>query len=436
MPSEVASFFGGPLAVNVFLLGAAGNLYVFQRMGFPLERVMGAKDGDLPTARGLGAFAALLFGILGLLYIAFRRSLVLVMAKFHEVALVFYCLVVLLLLFAPFDVLHRRARMFLGKKLYKCVFPLSWKGTATLRLPMTETPFVEVFLADGLTSMSKVFYDVAVGVLMLMESLDGRHSDWYGAKMKPHPLPYLCAAWPYLIRATQCLISYRRAPLANDKFLHLLNTFKYGTGLSVIVVGALPAIFGTAPASTSFLVLDGQTMFLLCACCNSLYSFFWDVVMDWGLCQPAPAPSRDLESHVVTPVQHYPYLRQQLHYKSPFVYYVAMGVDGGLRILWATSNWEWVDLVGAEFKVVMQVAEVLRRCMWNCFRVEWQCVKHGFELRPADVQKASGLLRSRKPKNSNDKLNVLEETATTLDADSDADDDHATKPSDDQKFVA
>ncbi|OQS01066.1 hypothetical protein THRCLA_05784 [Thraustotheca clavata] len=404
MPSDISYFFGGPLAINTFILGAALDLYVFRAMRFPLDRVFGTKEDETPSVNGVGMFGAMLFVFLGGLYYVFRHNAILLFAKYHELILVFYCLVVLLLLFAPCNVLHLRFRKFLGKKLYQCLFPFQWNGTGSIGLPAVETPFVEVFLADGLTSMSKIFHDIAVASLMLMETINGQHSEHYMTKMKYHPLPYLCAAWPYLIRATQCLISYKRAPLANDKFLHILNTFKYGTGLCVIFVGAFPALFGSATTGTSLHVLDGQTMFLLCACCNSLYSLFWDVVMDWGLCQPQ---SRDIEAQGTKPHR---FLRQTLLYKQEFVYYGAMGLDCFLRILWATSNWQWVDIVGAEFKIVMEVAEVLRRCMWNVFRVEWQCVKLGLEMK-ATSSTMSSLPRTAKSKNSNDRLDRLEKVS-------------------------
>ncbi|CAK4612360.1 hypothetical protein LEN26_001054 [Aphanomyces euteiches] len=385
MPSDVSYFFGGPLAINVFVVGGALNLMVFQSLGLPIDKIFGLQADETPSPRGILAFATFMFALLSTLYYALKLDAIALIGRHHELVLVIYCIVVLVLLMLPFNVLHLRFRRFLGRSLWRCIVPVSW-AAGGLQLPPTETPFVDVYIADGLTSMSKIFGDVAVALLMLSQSIQGTHNDMYVAKMKHHLFPYLAAASPYMIRAIQCLISYHRAVLTNDKFLHVLNTFKYGTGLCVILVGALPVLFGPSPD----LLLDTDTLFLLCACCNSLYSLFWDVVMDWGLGQP---PNEDQllhegtdeeeeDGHRNTPplwnmkrMNSHAYLRHTLLYEPKLVYFAAMTFDGMLRILWVTSNWHWVDVIGADFKMVAQVAEVCRRCMWNLFRVEWQCVK-------------------------------------------------------------
>lgn len=160
---------------------------------------------------------------------------------------------------------------------------------------------------------------------------------------------------PNSIRATQCLISFQRTSSVNDRFLHLLNTLKYCSSLLVIFVGAYPQIMGRA-------MPDKSSFFLLCAVFNSLYSFLWDVIMDWGLGQP------NLPKRVR-------YLRHQLLYKPKKLYYVVIVVDFGLRILWVTKWWDWQHY-GVDFKLVSQVAEVVRRVIWNNVRVEWQCIKN------------------------------------------------------------
>lgn len=140
----------------------------------------------------------------------------------------------------------------------------------------------------------------------------------------------------------------------NDRFLHLLNTMKYCSSLLVISVGAYPMLMGLArPEQSSF--------FLLCAVFNSLYSFLWDVVMDWGLGQPK------LPRRVA-------FLRHQLTYRPRKIYYVIIAVDFVLRIMWVTKWWDWMHR-GVHFKLVSQVAEVVRRIIWNFVRVEWQCIK-------------------------------------------------------------
>eukprot|EP00644_Phytophthora_capsici_P012862 jgi/Phyca11/560523/estExt2_Genewise1.C_PHYCAscaffold_50225 len=129
---------------------------------------------------------------------------------------------------------------------------------------------------------------------------------------------------------------------------------KYCSSLLVISVGAYPMLMGLArPEQSSF--------FLLCAVFNSLYSFLWDVVMDWGLGQPK------LPRRVA-------FLRHQLTYRPRKIYYLVIVVDFVLRIMWVTKWWDWMHR-GVHFKLISQVAEVVRRVIWNFVRVEWQCIK-------------------------------------------------------------
>ena len=57
---------------------------------------------------------------------------------------------------------------------------------------------------------------------------------------------------------------------------------------------------------------------------NSLYSFWWDVVMDWNLSilttPSGPGPGRWG-------------LRKSIHFSSPYLYYVAIGLDLLLRFV-------------------------------------------------------------------------------------------------------
>ncbi|OWZ05536.1 Inositol monophosphatase [Phytophthora megakarya] len=316
-------FVCGPLAVNVFLLGLAANVYVFKKNRLAFDRVLDMRPDEVPTARGLFQTAVAMTLLQLLLFngeAARRGDSFGVDETRMELLLLGYVLVAATLLLCPLDVLHYKFRMFLVRKLARCFWPFQ---QFSFKLPTHATPFIEVFIADGMTSLSKFIQDFSV-------------------------------ATPYIIRATQCLISFQRTPSVNDRFLHLLNTMKYCSSLLVISVGAYPMLMGLArPEQSSF--------FLLCAVFNSMYSFLWDVVMDWGLGQPK------LPRRVA-------FLRHQLTYRPRKIYYLVIVVDFVLRIMWVTKWWDWMHH-GVHFKLVSQVAEVVRRVIWNFVRVEWQCIK-------------------------------------------------------------
>jgi len=96
-------------------------------------------------------------------------------------------------------------------------------------------PFIDVFFADAMCSMSKVFFDW--GML------------WLLASHYPHPvppsgqsiiIPSCFAALPYLIRARQCLIMFNVGLKKNDpkRYQHILNAIKYCSSLFPLLVSA------------------------------------------------------------------------------------------------------------------------------------------------------------------------------------------------------
>ncbi|ETK78143.1 hypothetical protein F441_16043 [Phytophthora nicotianae CJ01A1] len=350
-------FVCGPLAVNAFLLGLAANLHVFKKHSLAFDRVMDMRPDEVPTAGGVfktGLFMCLVQLLLFNGEAARRGDTFGVDETRMEMLLLGYAIVAASLLLCPFDVLHYKFRMFVLRKLARCFWPFQ---QFSFKLPAHATPFIEVFMADGMTSLSKFIQDLSVALMLLLMSFTSEPEDLresYISKLKNSPLPYFAASTPYIIRATQCLISFQRTPSVNDRFLHLLNTMKYCSSLLVISVGAYPMLMGLSrPEQSSF--------FLLCAVFNSLYSFLWDVVMDWGLGQPK------LPHRVA-------FLRHQLTYRPRKIYYLVIVVDFVLRILWVTKWWDWMHR-GVHFKLVSQVAEVVRRIIWNFVRVEWQCIK-------------------------------------------------------------
>jgi len=113
---------------------------------------------------------------------------------------------------------------------------------------------------------------------------------WHLASHYPEPvpssthsiiIPSLCASLPYIIRARQCLIMHTVGKIKNDpkRYQHLLNALKYSTSLFPLCVSAYQkTISEESAANLEYLLVTLLTI-------NSLYSFAWDVVMDWGMMQ-------------------------------------------------------------------------------------------------------------------------------------------------------
>lgn len=194
-------FMCGPLAVNVFIFGLAWNLHVFKKHEFAIDKVLDMRRDEIPTAKGVALFACLLTGIQMTIFgaEAVRRGVTFGVDEVRmELLLLLYCTCGAMLMLCPFDIMHLKCRLFVLRKIGRCLWPFQY---FSLQLPAHPTPFIEVFLADGLTSLSKFIQDSAVALLLLSVSFTQETDDLrssYITKMKQSPLPYFAASAPYM----------------------------------------------------------------------------------------------------------------------------------------------------------------------------------------------------------------------------------------------
>ncbi|PIA90613.1 Protein ERD1 1 [Cercospora beticola] len=227
---------------------------------------------------------------------------------------------------------HGVARLFTG--LIRC-------APGGIAKPKGEK-FGDVLLADALTSYSKPISEILVVICM---SLKGMHTTNKPDRACGHEIIVpLAIAWPFVIRLRQCIIEGQRA-----------NALKYATAFPVII---LSSISGKDPTWKVF--------WRLAALVNSLYSFWWDVSMDWDL----TLLSRHRHKS--------PYgLRQYRIFRQPVIYYLLVGFDLGLRFAWSWKlSLALVKLDGIEGGIfLLEILELTRRWVWVYFRVETEWVR-------------------------------------------------------------
>ncbi|KAF2212739.1 hypothetical protein CERZMDRAFT_111791 [Cercospora zeae-maydis SCOH1-5] len=202
--------------------------------------------------------------------------------------------------------------------------------------------FGDVLLADALTSYSKPISEILVVVCMFFKGL---HTTSQPDRACGHELIVpLAIAWPFVIRLRQCVIEGQRA-----------NALKYATAFPVIILSSMS---GRDPTWKVF--------WRLAALINSLYSFWWDVTMDWDL----TLLSRHRHKS--------PYgLRQHRIFRQPVVYYLLVGFDLGLRFAWSWKlSLALVKLDGVEGGIfLLEILELTRRWVWVYFRVEAEWIR-------------------------------------------------------------
>jgi len=131
----------------------------------------------------------------------------------------------------------------------------------------TPIPFKDVFFADAMCSLSKVFFDW--GLLALRT---GYYPHPVPASASSIVLPSFFAAFPYLIRARQCIVMLNIGRMKNDPkaYQHLLNAIKYSTSLFPICLSAYQKTVDQVRRDQ----LEQYLIVLLTI--NALYSYAWD----------------------------------------------------------------------------------------------------------------------------------------------------------------
>ncbi|KAF8424745.1 EXS family-domain-containing protein [Tirmania nivea] len=98
-----------------------------------------------------------------------------------------------------------------------------------------------------------------------------------------------------------------------------------------------------------------KAFFIALGTINAVYCSTWDLAMDWSLLNPYAA---------------WPFLRQEMAFKRPIVYYIAMIVDSLLRFNWIF----YVIYTQPKYQIYVSfgisISEVIRRWIWAFFRMD------------------------------------------------------------------
>ncbi|CAN1220329.1 SPX and EXS domain-containing protein 1 [Linum perenne] len=211
--------------------------------------------------------------------------------------------------------------------------------------------FADFFLADILTSMSKVFSDLERSVCRMVhrqvatiawfeaDSICGSHSV---------AIP-LVLVLPYLFRLFQCLRQYKDTKEKTS----LLNALKYSTAVPVIFLSALK--YHVFPERwTNFY----RPLWLLSSFVNCMYSFYWDITRDW-----------DLSGFTRIFKFNRPSLCSYLLHGRKWVYFWVIGSNLILRCTW---TYKLSAHLRHNYLTVFAITalEIFRRFQWVFFRVE------------------------------------------------------------------
>ncbi|XVF03293.1 hypothetical protein REPUB_Repub04eG0248900 [Reevesia pubescens] len=241
--------------------------------------------------------------------------------------------IVLIIMFCPFDIIYRSTRFFFIKSSFHC-----------LCAPLYKVTLPDFFLADNFTSQVQAIRSLDLYICYYgLGEFSRRQNKCHGHGVY-NVLYFAVAVIPFWLRFLQCI---RR--LFEDKDAeHGYNGLKYFLTIVAVII------------RTAFELKKGMTWMVLALVSSAVATImntYWDIAMDWGLLQ---RHSKNV------------YLRDKLIVPHKSVYFTAMAVNIVLRVAWMQLVLEFnlQSLHKMAITTVISCLEIIRRGIWNFFRLE------------------------------------------------------------------
>ncbi|GIL87417.1 hypothetical protein Vretifemale_15533 [Volvox reticuliferus] len=256
-----------------------------------------------------------------------------------------------LLLVAPLDILGTPARLFFGQTLQRVL------------LPFQDVSWADFLMADIMTSLSKSSGDLAK-VAAVVVTGPALHALALGVSSKQlvNPLapPVLLAiCLPYMIRFVQCIIVNRTTGNRSQ----LLNAAKYATAFPSIILTAIEHEHHVRGEKYELYSWWIAAMLL-----NSLYSFYWDIEMDWDMPWLVQPGCTNLLGVLRLPGLKLDALYSRVWYVWAIITNLALRLSWTHRLMGHLESYKTVALVIA-------LLEVFRRYQWTYIRIETELRK-------------------------------------------------------------
>ena len=335
-----------PLTIILFMFLFGFNVMAWSRFNIDFVRIFEFPIDSIPTPRvmfNMGSFFTFFFSLLSAVCFFSTDRYLFIMNK--VIAAVMWS-TLLLFLINPLKILYRSGR-----------FSLVMVFVRIIMSPLPVVKFGDFWLADQLNSMVPLLLDVQFflcycGITSSWKNeLDLKSCTVSGNGVRP-----IISCLPALWRFWQTLRCYQRT----RKFAHLVNSVKYFTTFPVVVFAFIftVTVKGESWKSLTFDRVGWIIiMWSISSVIHSLYTFFWDVKMDWGLFCFS-------KRMLLRPTLYYPKFVYVIAIIFDFIIRFACAIKLTLAIVYHYDS----DII--YFALI--IAELLRRWVWNFFRIEYE----------------------------------------------------------------
>ncbi|XP_011299289.1 xenotropic and polytropic retrovirus receptor 1 homolog [Fopius arisanus] len=332
----------GPLLLVEFLFLIGVNVYGWRSSGVNHVLIFELDPRNHLSEQHLMELAAVLGVVWTLSLLSFLYSASLGVPPYVN-PLVLVC-IMLAFLFNPFKIFRHEARFWLLRICWRMIIA-----------PFAYVNFADFWLADQLNSLVTPLMDFHFLICFYLTN-----GDWLNAGDTNHcgsgslivrPIVNCVPAW---IRFAQCVRRYRDS---KEAFPHLVNAGKYATTFLVVITATL-RYYHDDEYKKNHWESPWLWMWVVSCLINSIYSYTWDIKMDWGLLDSNAGENK--------------FLREEVVYSSAGFYYFAIIEDFLLRFIWIAS-FVLVDygyISGDLMTSIVAPLEVFRRFVWNFFRLE------------------------------------------------------------------
>jgi len=256
---------------------------------------------------------------------------------------------IVVFLINPIPIFFYKARTWLLRRLWRLVgcgfYPVE---------------FADFWLADQLNSLVVVLLDAELLVCFYASGQEGLTCNPYS-----HVIRAVISCYPAWIRFAQCLKRYHDT---KKWFPHLANAGKYSTTFFKVVFRALYVIHKSETHENQSVYFF---LWMACAFISSCYALAWDIKMDWGFLDANAGDNK--------------FLREEIVYEDKALYYFAIVENTIVRFSWVVKvcveqlyNNSSINIIVGNILTIM---EVLRRFVWNFFRLENEHLNNCGEFR-------------------------------------------------------